>query len=396
MALQDRRRSRRRPAQRRRRPARRGARPGRRRPRPGPSTEGPARRPPSPAASAASRSSGVSRSSASGPPSSRCTAPAARAAAAWAAREPSPKRNGMLPGGTSRSTFVPVPARSGTTATSARSAAPGAAGASSAAPALTTRRVSSATPTAGRSPGTTRIPCAPAAYGPGAGLVQPLVQAVARLRHSHGPVALRELQHRRVRRDDDHRLDARGGGRGVHRADQEPRDERPALLRVEDLAEARLGALEAPDGHEGDESVEARRLVGHGSIVDEVALGYRTCRNDDRSGTPPPFTHVSRPRHDADRDRGDAHPHRPPGLRAPADPAARREPPGSRAAPRPRRGADLASPCRPPTHPVAAADRPRDAGDHAGRGRAPPARPGVHAGGGRSTGRHASPSARCG
>ena len=58
------------------------------------------------------------------------------------------------------------------------------------------------------------------------------------------------------------------------------------------------------------------------------------------------------------------------------------------APPRPRRGPHLAPPRRPPPHPVAPPDRPGDAGDHAGRRRAPPDRARLHAGRGRPAGRH--------
>ncbi len=58
--------------------------------------------------------------------------PDARAAAACAAREPSPNRKGIVAGGATRRTFVPVRARSGTSATTARAATRAPPGAASA------------------------------------------------------------------------------------------------------------------------------------------------------------------------------------------------------------------------------------------------------------------------
>ena len=54
------------------------------------------------------------------------TAPLRAAAAACAARLPGPNRNGMAPGGATRSRFVPSRARSGTSTTSAVTAVPAA------------------------------------------------------------------------------------------------------------------------------------------------------------------------------------------------------------------------------------------------------------------------------
>ena len=118
------------------------------------------------------------------------------------------------------------------------------------------------------------------------------------------------------------------------------------------------------------------RRVGHAAIVDEAALGYRTGRHDDRSARPPRSRRSpsSATRRCCIEIAGTRILTDPLVFERLLHPAPHREPPRPGPPPRPRRGPHLAPPRRPPAHPVAPADRPGDAGDHAGRRRAPPDR----------------------
>ena len=190
-------------------------------------------------------------------------------------------------------------------------------------------------------------------------LRQPLVEPAAALRDAVRAEPLGKLERLGIRRDDGHRDDAGGLQRGGHGARQEPHHEGPPLLGVESLAEASLGALQAPDRDEGDDVVEGEGQVTHGAIVDEAAVRYRTARHDEPPGAAPAaLADVPRPLDGAPRDRRSADPHRSPRLRAAAHPAPRGEPPGPGASPGSRRGAHLPPPRRPPPHPLAPPDRP--------------------------------------
>ena len=210
----------------------------------------------------------MSRSSTSGPSSSTYAAPAAAAAAAWAAREPGPKRKSMASGGASSRTFVPSPARSETRTTTG----PVGVRDGSDPPGPDDRGESGAID--GRQVGGDDEQRVGARrLGPGAPDREPLVETLTGLADRGGAETCGKGERLRVGRDDGHADHAGRRGRRGEGPAKETLDERPALLRIEGLAEAGLRHFQAPDGDEDDHAFESGRGghgVGHGRIVDEA------------------------------------------------------------------------------------------------------------------------------